>query len=134
MLLTGILTPERIICKGEALSRIKQADSSQPQHSSQPLPSWKSDCALHCLPFFILAIFSPWIFDASLLCEPAYALPTNPFAAQVNKCWVLLFAANHKHGVCVPPWHCYPMTQFLKSGRTGVPKSYFWKHGLRITL
>lgn len=125
MLLTGILTSERIICKGEALSRIKQADSSQSCILAKLSPAENQAVLSTAYFFFILAVFPPWIFNAPLLCEPTYALPTNPFAAQVNKCWVLLFAANHKHGVCVPPQHCYPMTQFLRSGRTSVPESYF---------
>lgn len=94
MLLTGILTSERIICKGEALSRIKQADSSQSCILAKLSPAENQAVLSTAYFFFILAIFPPWIFNAPLLCEPTYALPTNPFAAQVNKCWVLLFAAN----------------------------------------
>lgn len=60
----GILTPERTVCEGAALSRIKQAESSQPLHPSQTCPRGKAGCALNHPLFCFLAILPPWISRA----------------------------------------------------------------------
>lgn len=81
----------------------------------------------------LLAIFPPESTVLLLLCEISSALPTNIIAAQVNKGWALLFAANHRHAVGVL-CYCYSLTQFLKSGSRVVPDLCFWKHCPQITL
>lgn len=84
------------MCEGAALAESsKQKVPSTPDKLSQIEIRLCSQLPTS----FLLAPLTPVLL---LLCEPSYALLTNCLAAQVCKCWVPLFVANHKHAVCIP--------------------------------
>lgn len=103
ILVVEILTPRSIMCEGATLAESSKQKVPSPTTPDKLSPDG-NETVLSAAYFFFASHLphSPLTPVFLLLSEPLHAFPINRLAAQICKCWVLLFAVNHKHAVHYP--------------------------------